>query len=95
MGAIEHDLDAIGCRSPEAEGNAALMQFRAKAHARRHAAPENARTDRAIARVRAPDGNSAPRRGSEAVPSSSVQRLYSGSVGSVNSIVSIAAFSTM
>ena len=95
MRTIQHHINALRRRSPETESDPVGVQLGAKAHACRHAAPENARTDRALACNRAPDGNSSPRRGSDVVSSSTVQRRYCASSGSVNSIASAAALSTM
>src|SRR6516162_2352188 len=92
--AIQHHVDALGGRSPEAEGDATLMQFGAKARAGHYGDPENTRIDRGRACSFEPDANCAPSRGSGAVSRSAVQRRYCGRVGSVNSIVSNAALST-
>ena len=96
MGTIQHELDAPGRGRPEAERDTALMQLCTKACAGGHAAPENARTDRGGACSFEPGANLPPSRGSGAVSSTTVQRPGSGRrAGSVNSIGSAAALSTM
>src|SRR3954465_3412615 len=67
---------------------------RVQTHAGRHVAPENASIDRGRASNFEPDVNSPPARDCGAVSSSMLQRVYSGSTGSVNSIVSFAALNT-
>src|SRR5262249_478168 len=73
IGPIQHHFDALGGRSPEAEGDSAAMQLCAKAHAGRHGDPENTRIDRGRACNFEPAANSAPSRGSGAVSKSVVQ----------------------
>src|SRR5215831_15434381 len=95
IGAIQRHIDAPGGRSPEAEGDATMMQFGAKACAGRHGEPENTRIDRGRACSFEPDATCAPSRGSGTVSKSAVQRRYCGRVGRMNSIVSSAALSTI
>ncbi len=92
--AIQHHVDTLGGRSPEAERDTASMQLGAEAHAGRHGHPEKTRIDRGRACNFVPDASSAPCRGSGAVSKRVVQRLYCGRTGSVNSIVCSAALST-
>src|SRR5262245_34845789 len=94
VGAIEHHLHALGARSPEAEGNSGSIELGAKARTARHGEPEKTRIDRGRACSLAPADSWTPSRGSGAVSKQAVQRLYCGSVGRVNSIVSGAALST-
>src|SRR5262245_1752107 len=93
-GAIEHQVASLCLRSPEAERDPALMQLRTKAHASHHAAPENAKIERGCARSFTPERSCSPRRGFGAVSNSTLQRLYFGMAGRVNSMVSGPAFST-
>src|SRR5262245_9080171 len=94
VGAIEHNLCAGGGRSPEAEGNSGSIELGAKARAAHHAEPEKTRIDRGRACSFAPADSWTPSRGSGAVSKQVVQRMYCGSGGRVNSIVSGAALST-
>ena len=94
VGAIEHHLHALGGRSPEAERNSGSIELGAKPRAAIHREPERARIDRGRAWTLLPAFSSAPSRGCGDVSKQIVQRLYCGSIGTVNSIVSGAALST-
>ena len=95
MGTVEHELDTLGRRRPQAERHAIRMQPRPMRMLGIHAAPENARTERAGACDLAPEANRLARLrrrgGVEHHASSGCTR---GSIGSLNSIVSGAALRT-
>ncbi len=94
IGAIQQHLDAVGCRRPEAERDSASVQLGAKARAGLHGEPEKTRIDRGCACAFAPDVSSTPSRGCGEVSKQAVQRLYGGTLGSMNSIACGAALST-
>src|SRR5258708_19145856 len=89
--AIQHDLDAFGGRSPEAEGDSALMRLGAKAQAGRHGDPENTRIDRGRACNFEPDASSPPSRGPGPASHSAVPPLDCRGTRSVDSIRSTPA----
>ncbi len=94
MGTIEHELDTFSRRRPQAEHHAIRTQRRSMLHLGIHAAPANASTERAGACDLAPEANSWVVCEASAVLSTTVQWLYSGSVGSLKSIASGAALRT-
>src|SRR5712691_5820580 len=94
MRAIEHELDTLGRRRPQTERHAIRTQRWSVMHLGIHAAPANARTERAGACALAPEANSWVVCEASAVFSTTVQWLYSGSIGSLKSIASGAALRT-